>query len=415
MRESYQESKPMESAWDEGMKKIDHLDLCLKMMRGNRGLAEAMRENRAEYGQAFYQMISEIKTDDPERPEHYSFYDASLIGNCTEALQELMDQEVPIGRSKNFYSSSKTVSPHDIRRLDLSYFQLLDRLGYHLDFREDRAESSASYVMGHARSVEEVQYFLKEGMPADFAMREYMKADTYQRREIVQLLIDNFADVNYKPHSFSLPPLYYALASDSVVSVDLLVEAGADVNVVDEEGFALIMILVSDNMDEAIDMLLDHEPNLDLHNGLGDNLLMMAIYDRDGLKSRQSQMGLMEQPKNIDNQSLVVEILDRLIEAGVNPYEKTKEGWTLVEYAKRYRMFEVADHLEHWMQDNPEPEAADEMEEPDLREADSTQAPNAEKSMASLVEELKSLKELVDLGILTQEEFDQKKKIMLGI
>ena len=36
-------------------------------------------------------------------------------------------------------------------------------------------------------------------------------------------------------------------------------------------------------------------------------------------------------------------------------------------------------------------------------------------STASIVEELKSLKELVDLGILTQEEFDAKKKQLLGL
>lgn len=39
----------------------------------------------------------------------------------------------------------------------------------------------------------------------------------------------------------------------------------------------------------------------------------------------------------------------------------------------------------------------------------------ATTSTTSLVEDLKALKELVDLGILTQEEFDAKKKQMLGI
>ena len=39
----------------------------------------------------------------------------------------------------------------------------------------------------------------------------------------------------------------------------------------------------------------------------------------------------------------------------------------------------------------------------------------AENSKVSAVEELKQLKELLDMGILTQEEFDAKKKQLLGL
>lgn len=412
--------KRAESAWDDGMKKIDHMDLCHQMMRHSRDVVEEMREKRAKYGPEFYRMVSEIKRDDSKYPMRYTFYDASLIGNCTEVLRELMEEDVPIGNSDLFYATSKTISTHKIKRLELAYFKQLDALGYRMDFREDDAEYGASYVMSHVKSVEEMEYFMDQGMPVDIALREYLKSDTYHRKEIIQDLLDNFADVNYMPKSYSLPPLYYALSHESVAAVDALVEAGANVDILDDNKYTLLMILVSDNMADAIPWLMKHKPKLDVRNGKGDNLLMMAIYDRDGLKDRQKRAGVMEQPRNIENQDVVIEILDELLFAGCDPYEKTSEGWTLVEYAKRNRMFKTAEHLETWMSLHPEPQEASAAQvapiaplAPDVSFEPTVET--QEKNMRTIVEELKSLKELVELGILSQDEFDQKKKLMLGI
>ena len=46
---------------------------------------------------------------------------------------------------------------------------------------------------------------------------------------------------------------------------------------------------------------------------------------------------------------------------------------------------------------------------------DAKSATSGEKKVVSVVEEIRGLKELLDDGILTQEEFDAKKKQLLGI
>ncbi|KAG7389754.1 hypothetical protein PHYPSEUDO_009674 [Phytophthora pseudosyringae] len=73
-------------------------------------------------------------------------------------------------------------------------------------------------------------------------------------------------------------PLHHACYSEkpNVEVVQLLVEAGSDVNALDEQGYSPLLVAAKKNQTEAIDFLRKHGADTTLKNSFGENALHFA-------------------------------------------------------------------------------------------------------------------------------------------
>jgi ankyrin repeat protein len=83
------------------------------------------------------------------------------------------------------------------------------------------------------------------------------KAASFNRREIVDLLLDNKADINSQ-NSNGRTPLWFAVDSNEHQLVTHLVKRGADVEIPDDKGLTPLMLAANLGYTNCVKVLLDN-------------------------------------------------------------------------------------------------------------------------------------------------------------
>ena len=126
-----------------------------------------------------------------------------------------------------------------------------------------------------------VQWILKSGQAVDqqavdqtdaIGFTALMEAAREGHQEVVRYLLAQGADAKHRARHAALDftPIHLAALSDSAAVLELLVKAGADVNVVDTDGTPAIIWALYEERSKAVDFLVAHAADLTLKNKFGD-------------------------------------------------------------------------------------------------------------------------------------------------
>ncbi len=114
-----------------------------------------------------------------------------------------------------------------------------------------------------------------------------------------------------------------AVSDMDVVSLNVLLADGADINVADQKGNTPLMVASKNGNPRIVGIILAHNPDVDVKNADGKTALMIAAEH---------------------GQTLVVE---QLIEEGANFEAKNAEGFTPLEIARRNGHAEIVQILQN--------------------------------------------------------------------
>ena len=144
--------------------------------------------------------------------------------------------------------------------------------------------------------------------------------------ELINLLIDNGANVNYAAKN-GKTILMYAIENKSNLNLlKLLIENGADINTVDKKGKNILMYSIENNNKiELVKFLIEKTANINTFDKEGKNILMYAIENKN-----------------------IIELLKFLIDNGANINHTDIDGKNILSRAlniKPYPSLELIDNL----------------------------------------------------------------------
>lgn len=213
----------------------------------------------------------------------------------------------------------------DKRRLNLIYASsigLLDRVKYLIEEKGADIEKRTSvegytalYIAAKKRHKEVVKYLLDKGAFANtediLDMSPLLAAARNLDTEMMDILLENGADLEYKTGFSRYTPLIWCVLWESYKAIDYLLERGANINVEDYFGHTTLMIAaregklklmkyllergveintldhfgsdaqhsaVKENQPEALELLWERGANSGLRDMWGKNLLLAAAY-----------------------------------------------------------------------------------------------------------------------------------------
>lgn len=401
---------------DETQLRMEHYELMTIVRSNGRNSLEELEEAQRK---PYFNILLNYKCNPFSQREDIvadykdkTLFDAALVSQNLEVLKFLNNNNFDFKRAEEISHYSNNVKLYDIKAAKKEFFSYLNDLGYTLDLNASYVNSTAKYIMSVIDDPEDAEYFLSLGLPIEESLLAYLKNNEYPRKKVVQVFLDKHVDVNYLGEFYG-PFVHYAAVNDLDDIAELLVENGAivDLKRADENDTPL-MIAVSDCLYDGIRILLELGADTRVKNKLGDNLLFMAIFDRDGYAERLTSVGRPLVPKYANDQGKIIEMLELLAEHGVDVHETTKEGWNLTQYASRYNLKEVSECTEDLMQRYASSVVHEEAGD-NHKELDIVSSPSA--ATLSPFDEVKKFKELLDMGIIDESEFNKKKKELLGL
>ena len=170
--------------------------------------------------------------------------------------------------------------------------------------------------------------------------------------ELVQCLLKHNADVNAIWTQCSGTALMIAGASNSVVTFDLLLKAGADVNIQDILGDTILMQVIYNNYQGLANTLLQTgKCQLDICNNSGQTAMHLAV-DLDNITMVQILLAAGANPEvgGQNGQTPLMcaqskEVAEVLLAAGCDPNYTDTDGMPCLHYAIKKQVPEVASQL----------------------------------------------------------------------
>ena len=167
----------------------------------------------------------------------------------------------------------------------------------------------------------------------------------------VNLRLQSGAEVNYK--YAGVPLLFVAARQGHKDIVKVLIKAGANVNELDGDGFALIHYLASTENKTMVELFIEVGATVNVKSNEGKTPLMRAVQS----KNRDIVEILIDAGANVHERDLygwtaltfavdgVKEIVELLIDSGANVNEEDEHGFTVIEHAFLYKNKEIIDLL----------------------------------------------------------------------
>ena len=129
--------------------------------------------------------------------------------------------------------------------------------------------------------IKRVQTFLSTGASASVNDKDgttaLMFAANSGYTEIVKVLIESGANIDYKRKRYGLTALMLACAAKQVDIVRILIAKGADINAVNEDGSTALMIATLKGYSPIVQALVDALANVNLQDKDGDTALQLAV------------------------------------------------------------------------------------------------------------------------------------------
>ena len=127
---------------------------------------------------------------------------------------------------------------------------------------------------------EAAKLFLAEGIDINATNEKgqtaLMRAVEYQRTEVVTLLLEKGADVNFTKAYVNRTAFMEAASSGNPAIMKQLVERGAKINETDKQGYAPLHYACTWGHVEAVKLLIELGANPDIRNVLGVTPMMVA-------------------------------------------------------------------------------------------------------------------------------------------
>lgn len=335
----------------------------------------------------------------------FTLMDLAFIQGNLEIMQILIKYGAVLG--KGYYSRNYDGNFFDIDKEVKYNFELIKYIysqGYQFDGEYD---STIRYLVEHIRNPDEIDFFISNGISINKMYYYYMSENTFYSKDIINYFINNQANSNYFPEYEYTHSIYYAVENKEYEIAKLLIENGADINLI-YEGYSPLMRACTNHKEEAVEFLLNYQPDLTLRNSSLDSLIFITIFNKDSFI------------RDRDNEDKIIRIIDMLYKAGVDVFEKNNERIDAKQYAIQNGLQKVAKHIESLMETASTNKAENNSNEsPITPETDNEKTPvqstNTANNFVQVAEELKSLKELLDLGVINEEEFNKKKTQLLGL
>lgn len=229
---------------------------------------------------------------------------------------------------------------------DLVSMSLLIQAGAYIELVGGELEESPLFYAIKNGNIDAVGFLINCGANVNFK-NQYIQtplhiAVEYGRTEIVSMLLKHKAN-----HSvidfFGKTPLHVATQKDDIISMNLLIQAGASANCIDEELKKSPLFYAVKKMNlETIETLLKHNPDVNFKNQHGEPLLHAAIqFCPVKIVQKLIQHGanvncvdaIGNTPLHIASANGRTEIIDVLLKNEANINAKNSLGDTALHYA----------------------------------------------------------------------------------
>jgi ankyrin repeat protein len=175
-----------------------------------------------------------------------------------------------------------------------------------------------------------------------------------QSKDVIEHLINTGHDVNAKNDKDGTTVLMYAILSNSDAVVNILIEAGANVNAKNNDGYNALLIASMYNRLELIKLLISAEVNINTRTNTGATALMFASrYSTKDVAELLINAGAEIHAKDNTGATALMfassnsnkEVVELLIRAGAEINTKRNNGTTALMHASWFSNKEVVELL----------------------------------------------------------------------
>lgn len=196
----------------------------------------------------------------------------------------------------------------------------------------DKRGRTALYLACYDYKVDSAKTLVANGaeinISGEYNPLDMASSNSYYGTEIVELLLENNADVNLICRGTQVTPLMGALHQKKTAALKLLLNAGANTNHVDANGESPLGRVSYFDFPEHVSLVLDFKAKIDFQDKEGNSALHIAT-ERKNKK-----------------------VIEVLIKRGININLKNKDGETAKDLAKRESP-EIFSFICDLMNDNP--------------------------------------------------------------
>jgi ankyrin repeat protein len=179
------------------------------------------------------------------------------------------------------------------------------------------------------------------------------------RNEVIRFLIKHWkVDIN---DTHGVHPLFMAVQHDAIPTVELLIELGADVNVIQtDKNCSPLHLAASNNFLDIVKLLIDHKANVNIQDNRGYTPLIMAASEGyTECVKRLADAGADVNYRSMDDYTTAIyhaagsnrlKVVRLLLERGADPLStRNEKGETLAEIARQNKKEDMAYLLETWV------------------------------------------------------------------
>lgn len=235
-------------------------------------------------------------------------------------------------------SDKRNLLHHASQRGHSNLVKFLIEKGIDVNSLDKRGRTSL-YISCYDRQLDSAKTLLSKGaeinISGDYNPLDMASSNSYYGTEIVELLLENKANVNQTCRGTRVTPLMGALHQKKTNSLKLLLEAGANTNHIDINGDSPLGRVSEHEFPEHVNLLLDFNADINYQNGKGNSALHLTTERENkkvvevlikrgiktNLKNKNGETAKdIAQKKNSEIFSLISELINQ------NPKEETRNG-----------------------------------------------------------------------------------------